>query len=294
MSVSLASPGGKGPIFVVASGRSGSTVFFEVLAKHPDVAWLSAVARRYPRRARLNRWVMHARSVPLVDRLLPARLGPSEAYPFWDMNCPGFSNPFRDLRADDVTRASASRLRETIGHTLTRKRQRFLAKITGWPRVLYLREIFPSASFIEVSRDPCAVATSLLEVPFWDGWRGPPNWRRGALPPDLQALWCEERQSFVALAAIECVIFERAMRKCREMVPRAQMHTVDYARFCAEPVEVLRRVADFCDLNWSRSFESAIGHVRLRNSDSKWRDCLTEDQQAVLLRTLSRASAAVD
>jgi len=294
MSVSLASPGAKGPIFVVASGRSGSTVFFEVLAKHPDVAWLSAVARRYPRRARLNRWVMHARSVPLVDRLLPARLGPSEAYPFWDMTCPGFSNPFRDLRADDVTRASASRLRETIGHTLTRKRQRFLAKITGWPRVLYLREIFPSASFIEVSRDPCAVATSLLEVPFWDGWRGPPNWRRGALPPDLQALWCEERQSFVALAAIECVIFERAMRKCREIVPRAQMHTVDYARFCAEPVEVLRRAADFCDLTWSRSFESAIGRVRLRNSDSKWRDCLTEDQQAVLLRTLSRASAAVD
>ena len=220
-------------------------------------------------------------------------LGRSEAYPFWDMTCPGFSNPFRDLRADDVTRASASRLRETIGHTLTRKRQRFLAKITGWPRVLYLREIFPSASFIEVSRDPCAVATSLLEVPFWDG-RGPPNWRRGALPPDLQALWCEERQSFVALAAIECVIFERAMRKCREIVPRAQMHTVDYARFCAEPVEVLRRVADFCDLNWSRSFESAIGRVRLRNSDSKWRDCLTEDQQAVPLRMLSRASAAVD
>jgi hypothetical protein len=269
-------------------------VFFEILAKHPNVAWLSAVARRYPRRAGLNRWVMHARSVPLVDRLLPGRLGPSEAYPFWDMNCPGFSNPFRDLGADDVTRASASRLRETIGHTLTRKRQRFLAKITGWPRVLYLREIFPSASFIEVSRDPCAVATSLLEVPFWDGWRGPPNWRRGALPPDLQALWREERQSFVALAAIECVIFERAMRKCREIVPRAQMHTVRYARFCSEPVEVLREVADFCGLNWSRSFESAIGRVRLRNRDSKWRDCLTEDQQAVLLRTLSRASAAVD
>jgi hypothetical protein len=72
------------------------------------------------------------------------------------------------------------------------------------------------------------------------------------------------------------------------------MHTVHYARFCAEPLEVLREVADFCGLNWSRSFESAIGRVRLRNRDSKWRDCLTEDQQAVLLRTLSRASAAVD
>ena len=283
------SSGEDDPIFIVGAGRTGSTIFFELLAQHPQLAWLSKLAQRYPRVPLLNRWLMHAWSVSALGKLLPARLGPSEAYPFWDSCCPGFSNPYRDLRAEDVTPASASRLRKSIRATLTRGRPRFLAKITGWPRVLYLREIFPHARFIEVSRDPCATASSLLDVPFWDGWRGPPTWRRGALPADLDALWQEEGQSFVALAALECVVFERAMQRCREAVPAAELHTVRYGHLCADPVGILRGVTDFCGLSWPGRFENAIGRVRLENNDAKWRSSLTEGQQLILLRTLKKA-----
>jgi hypothetical protein len=155
--------------------------------------------------------------------------------------------------------------------------------------VRYLREIFPQALFIEVTREPNATVSSLLEVPFWDGWRGPPNWRRGALPPDLDALWRQEGESFVALAAIEYVIVQRAIAQCRATVPAEQIRAISYSHLCADPVSVFSEVTEFCRLDWSARFEKTISQAQLINRDDKWRKSLTASQQAVLQRTLERA-----
>jgi len=278
------------PVFVVGTGRSGSTVFFDILARHPGIASLSKFSRDFPRHEWINRLLLLARGPAMLDGLLRGRWwGATEAYPFWELHCPGFSSSCRDLDAADVTPVAARRLRSAVQSMLTTSRSRFAAKVTGWPRILYLREIFPSASFVHVTRDPCAVASSLLEVGFWDGWRGPPNWRRGALPSDLDDLWHAERRSFVALAAIETVIFERAMHHCTGQLPAGAVCTVDYARFCEQPVEVFREVGEFCGLPWSPRFEREVRRVPLVNRDDKWRSSLSAEQQAVMRRVLEQA-----
>jgi omega-hydroxy-beta-dihydromenaquinone-9 sulfotransferase len=277
------------PVFVIGTGRSGSTVFFEVFARHPNVAWLSSLAHRYPQQPALNDLLMRLRGSSLIDRLLGGRFGPSEAYPF--CNCPGFSNPYRDLQAEDVTPGAAANIRQAIARTITASRPHFVAKITGWPRVRYLRELFPNALFIEVTRNPCATVSSLLEVPFWDGWRGPPNWRRGRLPDDLGEIWKQEGESFTALAAIEYVIVQRAMALCRESLPAAQWHSVSYSDFCSDPVTVFRKVVEFCQLNWSARFERLVRSFHLVDRDGQWRKRLTTAQQDTLKRTLEKARA---
>jgi hypothetical protein len=282
------------PIFVVGTGRSGSTIFFDIFSTHPQVAWLSRLSRDRPASPGLNVLLMRCLDTPLLGDLLRRRFNPSEAYPFWDLHCPGFSNPCRDLVADDVTPIAAARIRQALEAVVTKRRNRFLAKITGWPRVLFLRELFPQALFIEVTRDPCATAASLMEVAFWDGWRGPPNWRRGPLPPDLCAIWEAESRSFIALAAIEYVIVHRAMVSCRVVVPAERIYTVSYLDLCSNPVDILRSVCEFCRLEWSAQFEKSIRRVRLDNRDKQWRTKLTVAQQAILERTLARASTSTD
>ena len=280
---------GSAPIFIVGTGRSGSTVFFDILATHPNVAWPSELSRRYPDRLWMNALLMRLRACTLADRVLGKKYGPSEAYPFWEHNCPGFTNPYRDLSADDVTPTAALAIRRAVAATVNHHRFQFIAKITGWPRIRYLREIFPDARFIEVTRDPYATASSLLNVEFWDGWRGPPTWRRGPLPPDLDAIWREERESFVALAAIEYVIVQRALAECRAVLGAPQMHTISYARLCSNPLGVFREVSEFAGLQWSSRFEKSIRRTPLVNRDDNWRNSLTSSQQATLARTLERA-----
>ena len=109
------------------------------------------------------------------------------------------------------------------------------------------------------------------------------------MPADLAALWHAEQRSFVALAAIETVIFRRAMERSAERLPAEQLYTVDYARFCAQTVEVFRQVVEFCGLAASRRFERAVSRVTLVNRDDQWRSRLTAEQQATVLRVLERS-----
>jgi omega-hydroxy-beta-dihydromenaquinone-9 sulfotransferase len=277
------------PIFVFGTGRSGSTIFFDVLARHPQVAWLSQLSRQFPRQYWLNRALLRARSVRWIDSFLDRRLGPSEAYPFWELLSRGFANPFRDLSASDVTQSAAQQIRRSIQSNTTSARRRFLAKITGWPRIGFLNQVFPDAQFVEIRRDPRATAASLLQVDFWDGWRGPSSWRRGPLPPDLEQIWLDEKLSFVALAALECVLIQRATAYSVQTLDAARYCTVLYSDLCSQPLAVYRRVASFCGLDWVSRFETTVRRFRFVNRDDQWRSTLTGEQQAILERTLERA-----
>ena len=58
---------------------------------------------------------------------------------------------------------------------MTEKRDRLLLKISGWPKIGILFEIFEGAKFVHVARDGRAVVNSPLDTYFWNGWIGPEN-----------------------------------------------------------------------------------------------------------------------
>ena len=270
------------PIIIVGTGRCGSTVFHRLLAKHAEVMWLSGFCDRYPTRPEINRRAVTAMGNPLLYRLIGWKIRPGECYRFWDRHAYGFAEPCRDLLRTDVTTRVKQQVRAAMGAMLTPARHRLLIKITGWPRLGYLNEIFEDAKFIHLVRDGRAVAGSLLHVDFWRGWRGPQGWRAGLLSPEDQALWEAYDRSFVALAGLEWRIQMRAMEAARHAVDPARFLEIKYESFCEQPMEAIRRTLEFAELPGSPEIEALVAATPIRNTSNRWRDGLTVEQQHIL------------
>jgi len=223
---------------------------------------------------------------PLVGELLKRGVQPGESYPFWEHHCKGFSAPYRDLVAADVTDKTKKHVPRTMARILTEKRNRLLLKITGWPRISFLSEVFEDARFIHVMRDGRAVANSMLNVYFWQGWKGPRNWGWGELSPDQKEEWNEHGQSFVALAAIQWKILMDAMEKAKETVSSEKFLEIRYEDLCDDPLGRFQKVTQFCDLEWTDGFERRLGQHQPRNSNDKVKYDLTSKQQRDLEEVL--------
>jgi hypothetical protein len=277
------------PIFIVGTGRCGSTAFHQLLALHPRLMWLSGFAERYPDKPEWNRWAVSAVGNPVIHRLLGGKIKPGENYGFWYKHAFGFAEPGRDLVAADVTARVKKQMHRALQPMLSPKRDRLLIKLTGWSRIGFLNEIFPDAKFIHIVRDGRAVASSLLHVNAWQwrGWYGPYSWRYGPLPPEDQAAWEGHNRSFVALAGLQWKIHSRAVEAARKGLDPARFLEVKYETLCQEPLATIQRAVQFAELPWSEEFEKRIGEASIRDMSARWRDDLTPQQQS-LLTTLLR------
>src|SRR3712207_6189361 len=116
------------PIIIVGTGRCGSTLFHRLLARHPQVMWMSGFCERYPSRPAWNRRAVTAMDNPLVRRIVGHRVQPGECYRFWDKYAYGFSEPCRDLVRGDVTPRVKKQVRRAFEAMLTPARHRMLIK----------------------------------------------------------------------------------------------------------------------------------------------------------------------
>jgi len=275
------------PVIIFGTGRGGTSVFHTLMSQHPHVAWLTRLVDRSPARPGRGAWVMRALDVPGLERVVRSKYPPIEGYRFWAFHCPGFTTSTRDLHADDVTQRNRARLRAALSAVPTTRRSRLLLKITGWPRLSFLKEVFPDAKFIHVKRDGRAVANSLMNVGFWRGWQGPGQWRWGGLTERQQREWEAHDRSYVALAGIQWKIHMNAVVEARRLIDADDVHEIAYEDLCADPIAVCRGVLESCGLDGAPGFERTVRNSPLENTNDKWRSDLTESQQAVLNDVLS-------
>jgi hypothetical protein len=276
------------PIFIVGTGRCGSTAFHRLLANHPELMWLSGFCERYPDKPQWNRWAVTAVGKPLLRPFLQGKVRPGENYGFWYRHAYGFAEPGRDLVRDDVTPRVRKQMHAVIEPMLTRRRHRLLVKLTGWSRIGFLNEIFPDAKFIHIVRDGRAVASSLLHINSWQwrGWYGPYSWRYGPLSSDDQAAWDRANRSFVALAGIQWRIHTRALEAARQQLDPDRFLQIKYEEFCETTPEVCRQVLEFSELSPSTTFDRYVKAASIRDMSNRWRRDLSVQQQAMLTRLL--------
>lgn len=273
------------PVFLVGSGRSGSTALHHCLALHPDLAWLSNLLDHFPNQLRLHRLLLRLGRRGFTSNVIARWFRPSEGYRYWELIYPGFSRPFRDLGAGDVNPYIRGRIETGLESLICRKREYLLMKITGWPRLRFLQEVFPDARFVHLVRDGRAVVNSLLKVPFWLGWRGPENWRWGPLPPQYRDEFVESGESFEILAAIQWKRLLDSVDDVREEVGDALID-VRYEDLCDDPSGVIRRIVGHCGIPDLPSKVQDRQQCCFRSENKKWMVDLEPRQQELVEKSL--------
>jgi hypothetical protein len=275
------------PIFVVGTGRSGSTMFHDIISYHENLAWFSVLLSKFPEKIKLNRFYMRCLNISPVGSLLRRKLIPTETYRFWETHVRGFSRPFRDLRADDVSIKIKKKLPELFSKTLTKKRNRLLIKITGWSRIAFINEIFPDALFIHITRDPRPTVNSFLNVDFWKGWEGPWNWRFGELNENEKNLWDKYDQSFAALASIGWIKMINSVNMAKQHIPESRFLEIKYVDLCENPHDTFKIIYDFAGLKESKRIKRILNKKKIISKDQSWVKDLNETQKKAINEILA-------
>jgi len=252
------------PVFVLGTGRCGSTLVHEVLARHEGTGFLTNLDDLGIRRSSSWQNTVWRRMPAGVTKKGGARFAPTEGYRVLAKEVgPLLVDPVRDLTASDAT----PWLRDRMVRFVEDRSERldapvFLHKFTGWPRVGFLRACFPDAIFVEIVRDGRAVANSWLQMPWWLGHHGPDQWHFGPLPPDLQWLWEESNRSFPVLAALGWRLLMESYDDARSQVSEDSWLRVRYEDVLEEPEASIGGILDRMGLDWTPAFQAGFARYK--------------------------------
>ena len=258
-------------IFIIGTGRCGSTLVHELLARHPDVGFISNLEDRLPRLPpSAGRWnnPQNRRVPPPMTPKGRARFAPSEAYRMITLQVSSMlAEPVRDLVAADATPWLAKRLRAFFAERAAAQGQPiFLHKFTGWPRAGLLQAAFPDARFINVVRDGRAVANSWLQMRWWSGYQGPSKWYLGPLPEAYAHEFEASGGSFVLLAGLAWKLLMDAFERARAAVPSDQWLDVRIEDVDADPRGQVATMLRFVGLEWTPAFEAGFARYSFHSS----------------------------
>jgi Sulfotransferase family len=279
--------GGDGAmLFILGTGRCGTSLLHEVVARHRETGFISNIDDRLSALNLLGHGntLIYERVSPRLTRKGRLRFAPSEAYRLLDRQVsPVISQTRRDLVADDVTPWMERRLRQFFESRSTAQGARvFTHKLTGWPRVGFLQRVFPEARFIHVVRDGRAVANSWLQTGWWRGWEGPTTWRWGPLTGSYAEEWEASNRSFPLLAGIAWKVLIDAFEAARGPVSPERWLELRYEDLVRRPRETVTAALAFADLPWTAAFERSFGRQRFGTQ-----------RETAYLRDLDRTSLAL-
>ncbi len=283
------------PIMIVCTGRSGSTVFYRVIARHRDVGWLSTLNHAFPSQTWLS---VFSRLYPMkmFDAIRDHRLFPKpfSPYKFWEQYLPGITRHDRPLFPEDVPSEAIEPLRQTVAKALRlQNKKRFLMKVTGWARMAYFARVFPELRFIYIKRNPRDVVSSWIQA-GWLNVTSPvdsDSWEWGKVPEEYIQVWKEMGRRPFLSAAIKTQLDIDDIRSNMALFP-GRCFELHYEDFVVDPVGQLRQTLDFCELEWYEGFERLVRQTKIYNFADKWKKYLTEEEGEVLAEFFERINRA--
>lgn len=279
-------------VFIIGTGRCGSSFVHEVLAKHEEMGFISNIEDNIRFINRHGRWnnYLYRTFLGNFTRKGGVRFAPSEAYKLISREVSMiYANSHRDLLGSDVTPWIEKRFQNFFKvRNDVQNKQVFSHKYTGWPRIEFFQEIFPDAKFINIVRDGRAVANSWLQMDWWGGYRGSENWLWGRLPEELEEVWKAAGQDYAHLAGISWKILMEAFHRAETKISSEKYLKLRYEDILENPEDEFKKMIEFCDLEWSSQFDKQFSKQKISKSRSRsFEKDLTATQLDLIEHTLS-------
>jgi hypothetical protein len=256
------------PIFVVGCHRSGTTVLYEALAKHPDLVFLSNASALLPRIPILSNAVADLFGLDEVEQerflkdgipFTPAT--PSEAIRIWELYAPEGGDYCLDENY------SNPKMEQYLKHTIKKHlkyftRSRFINKNPdNSVRIRYLNKLFPDAKFINIIRDGRAVCSSLMKVRKISAEFFGPEHRHAVSGVKVKAwqeigeTWKTDPISSIGLLWKEVV---ETVERDKVSVDAERFLELRFEDLVAEPFAYLEKMVQFCELRWDPITKAAV------------------------------------
>lgn len=247
-------------VFIIGTGRCGSSFVHEVLAKHEEFGFVSNIEDNFPKINTYGRWnnTLYRSSIGNFTKKGGIRFAPSEAYNLISKEVSViYANSNRDLIDTDVTPYLAARFQSFFSsRNNIQKKEVFSHKYTGWPRISFFKKIFPNAKFINIVRDGRAVANSWLQMHWWGGYRGPSQWLWRDLNSTEYKEWGQYSHSYSYLAGMSWKILMDAFHAAEKELDSSNYLKIRYEDILENPKSSFKAMLNFCELDWSRKFNA--------------------------------------
>lgn len=281
------------PIFIVGSGRSGTTILSNLLSTHPELCWFSNYTDRYPTLKRLP--IIHkVLDIPFLGERLKKNIINSSGGKLSISHSEG-GNIFHsycglrhDVRVTENNRdiESEARLKGIIlDHLHFTGKRRFINKQTAnTQRLRFLNSIFDDAYFVHIIRDGRAVAASLFNV-FW--WNNTVIWWLGKTPLE----WEKEGKEPIQLCGLH---WKRDVQEIlqNKVIFEERYIEIRYEDLVQDVHKTVLKIAHFCELENSEVFVQELP-CKLTDMNYKWKK-LTSIQQSILNDSLGNFLAKLN
>jgi hypothetical protein len=260
------------PVFIIGAPGSGTTVLYDTLCAHRDLAYVTLNMLRAGIHKQ-GRLVGDKRTTLFkMHNLLhkdKASTVPHEANAFWIQ----YFGTYNYMTEDDLTPEMKAHLRKNVAAVQNLwKRPRFINKnLQHCVRVRILDRIFPDAKFVHIIRDGRAVAYSILNK---KGEANPTMFLL-SLKKILGDKYKPERSELFNYGQA----WGELVGKAREANAFGSDRYCElrYEDLITNPRDEIKRVVDFCELEWYSGFEKNI--PKTSNMNAKWIQKADDEQK---------------
>lgn len=260
----------KNAVIILGPGKSGTTLFNNILSLHKDLYYISSYLNKFPEKTylallnNLNQFSWYETNTRNRSKVPK----PAESFQFWSYYVSDFNKNLEVYNSKEITNALKAVKR--VGHL--QSGSRLIVKLTGPSRLEFLEQLFEDPYIIWIDRDPKAIIASF----YSNKWR-----------------YKDRQEQFRSMAKSEIITEYANYYKWidieKNRLKKFRFLHIHYESLIDNPLNFFKNVCEFAELDFYKKFEHLIEAWDIKkNTYKKYLKFFDKDDLQLINKILSQ------